>query len=683
MNTDFKQKVVDDLRQMQSSVRMVGRLEAFRQVYEKTDRILSGRPVRVQMSFAPSAGLETAPGWTDGEDITLNANVINRDLGNLPMPMIVLHTKAVNYHELGHIMFSPRMSDDLPKYVKANQLQEVNRPWWYAYNALEDQRMEMMFVAKFRPSAMYFEAIALKWLVNNTAFLAESYILVYGRKFLPTATIAMARAAYVVRYGEAMAVRLEAIIDKYVSAVLPSATLIAQSAVQRFVHLLEDMRKMHAFAAAPTPSLVSADNGGTTGPSKDDPTAIRKGSAKVKDQKDAADGMDNVQPRKASTKPEATENDDTDDADDADGGDDIPGDDGEGQGGAGGGDQADDTDDGDSEGEDSNVGSTAGDFISGQSSASSDGDASGQGAGNDPTPATGTEPTIDEITEAIYEALDELFANEDFVNELNETASAVQALMNGEGVAVGIDTPSVMRSVRPEVVSASRRMAQVLTRLRTELEETRLLRQNAGTIDVRRFNNRKPWEMDFYQAWDPGMDEETDLEAVIIVDLSGSMQSVMRETSEALWAVKRSLQALDSRVTVLGFSEASFVLYQPTEKVEATQMRLFGHRTATIPDGALKEAHRLLTTSTRSQKLLVSITDGDWQGNRKAQDGYVTDMNNNGVVTACIGIAGVRPDHHCHQVYHELSDIRQMPQVATSIVAESLKKLSAGMHQHV
>lgn len=669
--TDFKKQVVSGLQQLQESVRMVSRLEAFRQVYEKTDRILSGRPIRVIMAFdGDSHGLGDAPGWTDGEDISLNANVINRDLGHLTMPMIVLHTKAINFHELGHIMFTPRMSDDTPKWVKAQSIAEPGRKWWYAFNALEDQRMEMMFTAKFRPAINYFEAIALKWLVNNGAFLAESYILVYGRKFLPANIIATCRAAYVARYGELLCLRAETIIDKYLTVIFPSGSLVANARIRDYVQLLEEMKQVHPYSDTPTPTLISADNGGATGnPDVRGPGAIKKGQAKVKDQLDAADGMDDVEPRPPKTKKEPkdlkgsnTEDDDDSDADNEDG---------EGAEGDEG-DDEDDGDDGDTDG---------GNAGSGQSSQDTGGETPGQGAGNDPTPVSGTQPTVTEQLDAVYDALDELFQDEEFAKELNDTARAVQAIMNGEGVAVGVDTPSTMTSVRPEVVGAARNMTKVLTRLRTELEETRSTRQMAGGIDVRRFLTRKPWEMDFYQNWDPGLDEETNLEAVIMVDLSGSMASTMREVSESLWAVKRSMQALDSRVTVLGFSEQSFVLYQPTEKVDPTRMRLFGARSSTIPDGALQEAHRLLVTSNRSQKLLVSITDGDWQGNRRKQDDTVKALNGIGVVTVCIGIGAAPNDAHLHSVFHHLRDIRQMPVIATGIVAESLKSLSTQM-QH-
>lgn len=668
MSTDFKRQVVEGLQQMQESVRMVGRLEAFRQVYEKTDRILSGRPVRVIMAFdGDNHGLGEAPGWTDGEDISLNAHVINRDLGNLTMPMIVLHTKAINFHELGHIMFTPRMTDDTPKWVKAQTFAEPNRKWWYAFNALEDQRMEMMFTAKFRPAINYFEAIALKWLVNNGAFMAEAYILVYGRKFLPPAIIQTCRAAYVARYGEALALRAEAIIDKYLTVIFPSGSLVANSRIRDYVVLLEEMNQVHPYSDTPTPTLISADNGGEKGPSGKGPATIAKGSPKVGEQLDAAEGMDDVQPRQAkAAKPKAPKNDTRDgDSDADDDGEDVDGDDG---------DEAED-----GGGEADGTGSDAGG--DGQSSQDTDGETPGQGAGNDTTPVNGTQPTVDEQLDAVYEALEELFQDEEFVKELNETARAVQAIMNGEGVAVGVDTPSTVVPVRPEVVSAARNMGRVLSRLRTELEEQRSNRQMAGTVDARRYMVRKPWELDFYQTWDQGLDEETDLEAVIMVDLSASMGGMMREVSESLWAVKKAMQSLDSRVTVLGFSDQSFVLYQPTESVEPTRMRLFGHRSSTVPDGALQEAHRLLTTSRRSQKLLVSITDGDWQGNRKRQDGFVSNMNAIGVVTVCIGIGYAPNDRHMHRDFHHLTDIRQMPAIATDIVAQALKALSNTM-QH-
>src|SRR4029077_354015 len=122
-----------------------------------------------------------------------------------------------------------------------------------------------------------------------------------------------------------------------------------------------------------------------------------------------------------------------------------------------------------------------------------------------------------------------------------------------------------------------------------------------------------------------------------LLDISYSMYGMMGMASEALWTLKRALETLDSRVTVLGFSEASFVMYQPNEKVKKSTMRLFDARSATDPDAGLTEALRLFNKTTRTQRLLVAITDGDWQGDPAHQAACIQSMHDLGVVTCLIG----------------------------------------------
>lgn len=679
----IKDQVRGQLQVVKDNARMAGRLEAFRVVYEKADRILSGHPVRVAMALDGNAvGLGSAPGWTDGETIFLNAEVIKNDLGHLPMKMIVLHTKAVNYHELAHVMFTPRQRDDIFKWVIRQCSDTGDRRWFYAFNALEDQRIETFFTAKYKPAAHYFEVIALKWLVNNSPYMAESYILVHGRKFLSSDLVAKSRAAFVARYGEDLADRFSSCIDDFLKVRFPGDTLLAQKCILRYFHLMNEMQQLHPTSGGtPTPSLPSADNGGADGPSgQNDPTVIRKNNARVKDQTKARDSVDDVTPRVPKPQDEGkyqadpSDRDDDLDADD----DDLDGDavdaDVEADSDADG-----DSGDGEGSGSSQGDGQTEGNSADDQTDQSSTTEAS-SGGGGAGSAEVGSQTEAEAALDAVYDALDELFADESFQKELEDTAESIRQAMSGEGVANGADVGSQDVALRPSAIQAAKKMSLVLSRMRSELEEQHLRRQTAGQIDMRRFATRNPWDVDFFKTWDPGQDENTDLEAVLLVDLSGSMASYMNAVSESLWTVKRALESLDSRVTVLGFSEQSYVLYQPTEKVDRTRMRLFNSRSSTYPDAALQEAHRLFRASNRSQKLLVSITDGAWQGNASKQAAFMKAMHQEGVISCIIGI-GYAPQGEAgrnnHMIHHHLPGIEQMPKVALDIVQESLKALAS------
>lgn len=675
----IKEQIKDDLAKLKTNAIWARRLEAFRAVFEKSDRILSGHPVTVAMSIdgnTPGIGSAGIPGWTDGETIFLNADVIRNDLGKLSMADIVLHTKAVNYHELCHVIYSPRMRDDIMKWVHKQVTDTNSMLWWYAFNALEDQRIESLFTAKYRPAGRYFEVIALKWLVNNQASISEAYPLVYGRKFLRRDIVDKARTAFEARYGAPLARAFEKVIDRFTILKFPDHTVAGQKAITEYKDLLDKMMAMHPqMNGMPTPSLMSDDNGGAQGASNpsSDPTVIRKNNARKRDQQSAIDSLPNITPNEPPKKSEKSDDSDKGkgkgDGDDQDGGDDQDSDDGDGKegkgksqstSGAGKTDQgSDDGSGGDDDSDDS-----------GESNASG-GDQSATGASTGGTPA----PEQD-MLDAVYDALDDLFNDESFQDELKDTARAIHQAMGTEGLASGENIAYQIKSVSPDVVRAAKKMSLQLSRLRTELEEQHLYRQTAGQIHPRRFLSRQPWEVDFFKVYEPGQVESTDLEAVVLVDLSYSMASYMGSVNEALWCVKRALDALDSRVTVLGFSEASYVLYQPIDKVGKTTMRYFSARSGTTPDAALEEANRLFRVSTRTQKLLVSITDGAWQGDQQKQDRLVDSMKAMEVVTCLIGI-GQAPHgvHHQHEIVHMLSGIQDMPRIAVEIVASALRKL--------
>jgi hypothetical protein len=143
------------------------RLNALCRVYEQADRVLTGDPVLVHvMPDGP------APAWSDGAAIYINVSQIeDMDLETLTQ------VNGLNYHELCHHLYTPRKGTTLVQWI-----QEQN--YFQAFNILEDQRIETLFVARYPSVAPYLTATVARWL-GGSEDTGGNYLCIRGRRYLP------------------------------------------------------------------------------------------------------------------------------------------------------------------------------------------------------------------------------------------------------------------------------------------------------------------------------------------------------------------------------------------------------------------------------------------------------------------------------------------------------------------
>jgi Mg-chelatase subunit ChlD len=135
-----------------------------------------------------------------------------------------------------------------------------------------------------------------------------------------------------------------------------------------------------------------------------------------------------------------------------------------------------------------------------------------------------------------------------------------------------------------------------------------------------------------FDKWRNGRDDAVDIEAVILLDNSGSMDGDRSvHASNAMWGLKRALDKVNASCTVLTFSEAVHMLYPAQEQAGITVKRT-QPRGGTDPTKALKYAQRVFADSDRAVKVLFTITDGAWSGNEA--DETIKVLRTAGVVTA-------------------------------------------------
>ena len=223
-----------------SKARTEVRLDAWRSVFEKADRILCGKAINVKIvakETIPSS-MTDIPGWSDGETIHFNGPKVIDMLNTKDALAAVLRLKGLNYHELSHVLFTPRQSEELPRRVIERAKYDNDPTWWYAMNALQDQRIETWFTASYRPSRRYYEATVLQWILTDGN--AEAGVLLHGRKYLSPKIRVRAEKVFRKKYPGDLYDRFCAVIDQYLTVVLPKDSVRALSLVGKYRTLLQE-----------------------------------------------------------------------------------------------------------------------------------------------------------------------------------------------------------------------------------------------------------------------------------------------------------------------------------------------------------------------------------------------------------------------------------------------------------
>ena len=177
-----------------------------------------------------------------------------------------------------------------------------------------------------------------------------------------------------------------------------------------------------------------------------------------------------------------------------------------------------------------------------------------------------------------------------------------------------------------------------------------------------------------FRAYDEGSEEETGVEAVVLMDVSGSMSSVMAQASGSVWVLKRAFDRLGIRTTAIVFDTAHYVLYQPSEKAQS-RVPIVETLGGTDPTSALVEAHKILNKSFAPNKVLITVTDGSWSGPEDKRLGIMRHLHQQGVTTMLLGLDGALTyGKRGHQVGHDIKSVVELPKAALKLVAELLRK---------
>ena len=602
------------------------RLNALCRVYEQADRVLSGDPVIVNVvEDGP------APAWSDGQSITINAGEINdMDLETL------IQINGLNFHELCHHLYTPRKGTTMVQYVFENDLMN-------AFNILEDQRIETLFVARYPSVAPFLVGTCARWLMDNEEEAIGNYLTVRGRRYLPVEIRQELRDIFA--FPELIPNIID-IVDQYRVLAFPRDYETAKVLIQR----LQDE------VLTPMGLLVNQKTGGPNGCGGRAPIAKGRpepGKAQERDAKSAG-GMGTKEspfipkPKQQPTQTNQPSQDRT-----------PPGEQTQGE---------------HYQPKNADEAITIRDMHvdSGKSFTPGSGHSESHGG------------LSTRLNEAIYDALDVVLNNDDVIADVK---AKQRVIVGGDGKYDDVLKRGKFdkTTVPQDAIMSYRKFARELQRLRDDSEPSWQRAMPTGRLNVQRVI--RGCEVDeAFDRWDEG-DDGCDIEAVILVDRSGSMTSGQNDKSASLacWTIKRSLEHINAPVTVYAFDDKPELAYNRTELADKTQYKFIYGDGGTDPYPALLAAEQLLMSSRKKNKMLFVITDGVF--NKERNDDVMERISKRGVLTIMTLIMN---DHdykwymdrnnseddlrHKAEIYGRIKSAKDLLPFARSIVTGAIKK---------
>lgn len=545
----------------------------------------------------------------------------------------VASLKGLTLHEISHILLSPRMGTEFRGWVIDSKL---HRAW----NALEDQRIETQLIALYPSIRDWFEATMNEYLLKYPQQWRVAFPLIHGRKYLDPKVRGIVRKAF--KHQERVA-DLSRIIDEY-----RTLNFTNDEDVETAKALIAEYHEL-------TKDLTMDNPHGHDGRSETEhETNAKSRPMPKKKQTEASDKVEQEEPEEdfddsiyddfdwdsLDDEPEQSEPDtNTDEPED--------------------GEYESDDDWDEDEDENLDIDLNDSDLDSDdESEADNETDGSGNPDGdesetepesNDPIDGEGGKGAGGDAHKELERILNEALGNT--LDRLDDKIANDIDLYNGDALLEGEELPEPARyadqkvmDVSKEAVEASEQFVYELKRLRAEHDPAWNRRVDNGRINPAR------WEQgcDFEEAFDRfemGRSDATDIEAVILLDVSGSMAGDELPAHESMWAIKNALDSINASTSVIAYTDKgwgydpAYTLYSSDERV-GRQMNFIPNLGGTDPTVALQYANGVLANSTRAIKLLIVITDGEWNGDcLERTEEIIRTMRDGGVLTSLAWLA--------------------------------------------
>lgn len=647
--------------------------QGWRAVLQQVDRIVAGRSLSVVMA----SGI-AAPAWSDGTNIYLSKDFMqqSKDLmtaGNLSIEDFVLSLKGLNYHELAHLLFTPRAQEEPTSTIQTLD-SSSHVGLWRVYNLLEDQRIESLFTTMYRPSIPYFAAAVTRYLLSNKVSqqeLSQVFVLVHGRKYLPASLRRAASRAYKESGRDPQPVAH--IIDKYRRLVLPDDAAEA-------VRLAKDLWDVLQGSTQPVSTEIPDYKCGGTGHGAQTGRSAgvqkQRAVAERRDKEEEADDDSDVSDAAGNAADNAEDADDKGAANSRGGGesDAEDGDTGKSAGEASDGETGDvpvvsDGDCGDSDDEHAGDGSPA--KNDGKGSKDEDGSSDGKsGSGG----LSGAEPDWEDVRAEAERLREDITADVNVQQDIERTVRSARRISEPPKVdrSKGRLSKEAATSFWPPTSKHRQtvhKVVEVIKTLCTDLEPSWVGEQTSGRPDFRRTMGPNGGQrLDIFRRWEPGNEEAASIEVVLLVDQSDSMLPMRSDLAETCWIIAQAMRRLNIALTIYGYSTRATMLLQAHERVPDDSIPYVATGGGTDPYYALKSAADVLQRSKAANRILISVTDGMWLGDVTRSESIVAMLDRQGINTLLLGLVGAVSSYGPHAHRHA-ADISQPQEIVTALKA--------------
>jgi hypothetical protein len=569
-------------------------LDSFASIYQRADRILTGLNVLVSVSET-----EVAPAYNDGKDIVFSGKLI-KEVDD----KTILSLHGLNYHELGHLLFTPRIGTALGKWVTETKMTSATNTWksydgtehtntWeveelveparqMAFNILEDCRQEYFLTQRYPSVRPFMVALLGDYIADKPEELGDQFVLLAGRKYFSLEVRKLSAQMSIEKRGLDFTKSLYSIINEY-------RTLVFPRQYDRAKELITDLI-----------SLLPKDEKGCPKPVGDNPNGcmgrpiMRNGRVATEKEQD---GLLGNHP--------------------------------DGKGG-----EPDE------------------DLFEGlrEPSLSAGNEAS------DETAEVNTETAdfnnkVSEVIEVLQKTIERAKADKLLQKKVRETVNAIIRDRSVKSI-LGKTTYQLFSPELNEVTS-SRLFAQELERLRIDSDPAWEREKPSGKLNVKRAMNADINQIDkLFDRWQEGNDDY-DIEACILIDKSGSMWSEIGSACRSAWVIKRAIERIDGKVSAMTFSDTARELFDRDTKASGGEVRVVSSSGGTNPYYALKETERIMGNSNAKTKLVFILTDGSWWGNN---DQIIENMKRQGTYVSVVWLGS---EDYAKQILNNPSELEQ------------------------
>ena len=502
-----------------------------------------------------------APAWSDADNIWIRQDKV----GKLDDPESVTSLKGLNLHEISHILLTPRTGSKLFKEVRKAKV-------FSAFNALEDQRIEMMMTKRFGNVADWLTATIAQHIIAEPKQHSVAFPLIHGRKYLPQ----QLRSQLTSMYENQNDVKaIASLIDRYIVLNLADpknydeAFKIICEYHELVMNLPSDPNKPHWDPQGqPGWGRIQDPNGHHKRKHGEWKPSASKVMSKAEQDKLAKRIADDLAKQQAQ----------------------------QGQG------------EGDKPGDQGDQGDTPG----------------GNGASESGTPT--------DVSDVAQKIMDDILKRK--AKEIRNSIKQFQGDVGLESkhIASPGKARSKLHAVSSASIAGSKSFGSELVRLKAEHEPGWNRKVDTGHLNAHAYLMGEELD-ECFDEWDIGREDAVDIECVILLDVSPSMGDVLTGAYESMWAIKRALDKVGAATTVLNFSDTFETLYDSNERALGARMKHAGMGGGTAPHKALEYTKYIMANSDRAIKIVIPITDGEWS-NSDACDTVLRELRRGGVLTA-------------------------------------------------